>query len=112
MQIETFLSTNYLKHASLGPLPSKYSQFITDSVWKELEFSVRSGLAPKGAMASFNHTDHLVLNVSDPGACYLQDHIVRQLAAKVKADLLVLDPQDLVFLAQHSFSRDGNVNTF
>jgi hypothetical protein len=76
-------------------------------MWQELECSVRSGLQPKGSMAAFNHTDHLAISVPNPGACYLQDHIVQQLAQKVKADLLVLDPQDFVFLAQHSFSRDG-----
>jgi hypothetical protein len=59
-------------------------------------------------MAAFNHTDHLAISVPNPGACYLQDHIIQQLAQKAKADLLVLDPQDFVFLAQHSFSRDGN----
>lgn len=63
-------------------------------------------------MATFNHTDHLALNISDPGACYLQDHIVQQLASKVKADLLILDPQDLIFLAQQSFSRDGKKKCF
>ncbi|KAI7868665.1 P-loop containing nucleoside triphosphate hydrolase protein [Mucor mucedo] len=58
-------------------------------------------------MASYNHTDHLALSVPNRGACYFLDHIVHKLAAETKADVLVLDPQDFVFLAQHSFSRDA-----
>ncbi|KAI9257451.1 P-loop containing nucleoside triphosphate hydrolase protein [Helicostylum pulchrum] len=57
-------------------------------------------------MAAFNHTDHLALSIPNRGACYLLDHIVNKLAAENKADLIVLDPQDFVFLAQHSFNRD------
>ncbi|CAO3644209.1 unnamed protein product [Mucor fragilis] len=104
---ESFLSTNYTKHTALKPLPSKYASFVPDYVWKELEYSVRSGLAPKGTLAAFDHTDHIGLTVPNAGACYLQDHIVHQLAANVHANVLTLDPQDFIFLAQRSFSRDA-----
>ncbi|KAI8647483.1 P-loop containing nucleoside triphosphate hydrolase protein [Parasitella parasitica] len=103
---ESFLSTNYIKHAALKTLPNKYASFIPDYVWKELEFTIRSGLAPKGTLAAFDHTDHIGLTVPNAGSCYLQDHMVHQLAAKVKANVLILDPQDFIFLAQRSFSRD------
>ncbi|CEP07700.1 hypothetical protein [Parasitella parasitica] len=91
---------------ALKPLPNKYASFVPEYVWKELEFTVRSGLTPKGALAAFDHTDHIGLTVPNAGSCYLQDHMVHQLAAKVKANVLTLDPQDFIFLAQHSFSRD------
>ncbi|KAG2233064.1 hypothetical protein INT48_009864 [Thamnidium elegans] len=103
---QSFLSTNYIQHDKLSPLPDQYSSFIPDYVWKELTFAVRSGLIRKGSMAAYNHTDHLALSIPNRGACYLLDHIVNKLAAENKADLLVLDPQDFVFLAQHSFNRD------
>lgn len=80
---------------------------MPDYVWKELEYTVRSGLTPKGTLAAFDHTDHIGITVPNAGACYLQDHIVHQLAAKVNANVLTLDPQDFIFLAQRSFSRDG-----
>ncbi|RCH78137.1 hypothetical protein CU098_000145, partial [Rhizopus stolonifer] len=70
-----------------------------------LEYDIESSLLPKGAMAALNHTDHLELHVPHPGACYFQDHIVKKLAMKSKADLLVLDVFDLVHLAQHTFLR-------
>ncbi|KAI8967926.1 P-loop containing nucleoside triphosphate hydrolase protein, partial [Mycotypha africana] len=54
-----------------------------------------------------NHTDHLSIHIPNPGACYMQDHIVCRLAQKVKAHLLVLDPQDFIYLAQHSFKKDA-----
>ncbi|KAL7331522.1 hypothetical protein PS15p_203704 [Mucor circinelloides] len=104
---ESFLSTNYIKHTALKPLPHKYASFVPDYVWKELEYSVRSGLAPKGRLAAFDHTDHIGMTVPNAGSCYLQDHIVHQLAANVNANVLTLDPQDLIFLAQRSFSRDA-----
>ncbi|GAN05781.1 conserved hypothetical protein [Mucor ambiguus] len=104
---ESFLSTNYTKHTALKPLPPKYASFVPDYVWKELEYSVRSGLAPKGTLAAFDHTDHIGLTVPNAGACYLQDHIVHQLAANVNANVLTLDPQDFIFLAQRSFNRDA-----
>jgi hypothetical protein len=72
-----------------------------------LTHAARSGLVQKGSIAAYNHTDHLALSVPNRGACYLLDHIVHRIADKVNADLLVLDPQDFVFLAQHSFNRDG-----
>lgn len=72
-----------------------------------MTFAVRSGLIRKGSMAAYNHTDHLALSIPNRGACYLLDHIVNKLAGDAKADMLVLDPQDFVFLAQHSFNRDG-----
>lgn len=102
------MSTNYIRHDKLTPLPDQYASFIPEYVWKELVCSVRSGLIRKGSMAAYNHTDHLALSVPNRGACYLLDHIVNKLAAETKADVLVLDPQDFVFLAQHSFNRDGN----
>ncbi|KAG2206699.1 hypothetical protein INT47_003641 [Mucor saturninus] len=105
---ESFLSTNYIRHDKATPLSDQYTSFIPDYVWKELVCAVRSGLIRKGFMASYNHTDHLALSVPNRGACYFLDHIVHKLAAETKADVLVLDPQDFVFLAQHSFSRDGN----
>ena len=80
---------------------------MPDYVWKELEYTVRSGLAPKGTLAAFDHTDHIGITVPNAGACYLQDHIVHHLAAKVNANVLTLDPQDFIFLAQRSFNRDG-----
>ncbi|KAI7906976.1 P-loop containing nucleoside triphosphate hydrolase protein [Cokeromyces recurvatus] len=58
-------------------------------------------------MAAYNHTDHLILHVPNPGACYFQDHIVHKLAAKNKTNLLVLDSQDFIFLAQHCFHHDA-----
>lgn len=92
----------------MTPLPSQYSSFIPDYVWRELISAARSGLVRKGSIAAYNHTDHLALSVPNRGACYLLDHIVQKMAADVKADLLILDPQDFVFLAQHTFNRDGN----
>ncbi|KAI9486388.1 MAG: hypothetical protein EXX96DRAFT_548863 [Benjaminiella poitrasii] len=106
---ELFLSTNYIKHTALNPSEADnqaYSSFIPSYVWKELEYSARSGLTPKGIMAAFNHTDHLAIHVPSPGACYFQDYIVRRLAAQIKTNLLVLDPQDFVFLAQRCFHYD------
>lgn len=81
---------------------------IDNQAWKELECSIRSSLAPKGPMAALNHTDHLELIIPHPGACYLQDHIVRRLALKLKADLLVMDVFDFVHLAQQTFHRYRN----
>ncbi|KAI8092235.1 P-loop containing nucleoside triphosphate hydrolase protein [Gilbertella persicaria] len=57
-------------------------------------------------MASLSHSDHIAMSGSSPGAIYLLDHVVHQLAAKNKANLLTLDPYDFVFLAQKNFSRD------
>ncbi|KAG1432848.1 hypothetical protein G6F57_022642 [Rhizopus arrhizus] len=56
-------------------------------------------------MAALNHTDHLELAIPHPGSCYLQDHIAKELAHKVKADLLVLDSFDFISLAQQTFHR-------
>jgi hypothetical protein len=106
--IDSFLSTNYIRHSKLLPLSDQYSSFIPDYVWWELINAARSGLVHKGSIAAFNHTDHLALSVPHRGACYLLDHIVHKMAAHVKADVLILDSQDFVFLAQHSFNRDGN----
>ncbi|KAI8378147.1 P-loop containing nucleoside triphosphate hydrolase protein [Choanephora cucurbitarum] len=103
---DSFLRTNYMQPTSLSSLPDKYASFIPDYVLKELEYSVRSGLSPKGTIATFNHTDHIAISIPNTGACYLQDHIVRQLSAKTNADLFVLDPQDFVSIAQQNFSRD------
>lgn len=105
------MSTNYVRHDKITPLPDRYASFIPEYVWKELVCAVRSGLIRKGSIASYNHTDHLALSVPNRGACYLLDHIVHRLAAETKADVLVLDPQDFVFLAQHSFNRDGNTGS-
>lgn len=104
---ESFLSTNYHKRSQLAPLPEKYRPFIPDYVWQELTCAVRSGLIRKGSMAAYNHTDHLALSVPNRGACRMLDHIVYSLAKTVSTDVLVLDPQDFVFLAQHSFNREA-----
>lgn len=101
------MSTNYHKRSQLAPLPEKYHPFIPDYVWQELTCAVRSGLIRKGSMAAYNHTDHLALSVPNRGACHMLDHIVYSLAKTVSTDVLVLDPQDFVFLAQHSFNREG-----
>lgn len=101
------MTTNYIRHPKLSPLPDQYTPFIPDYLWQELTCAVRSGLIRKGSMAAYNHTDHLALSIPNSGACYLLDHIVYKVAANVSTDVLVLDPQDFVFLAQHSFNRDG-----
>ncbi|KAI8351165.1 P-loop containing nucleoside triphosphate hydrolase protein [Blakeslea trispora] len=95
-----------MRPSSLSSLPDRYASFIPDYVLKELEFSVRSGLSPKGTIATFNHTDHIAISIPNTGACYLQDHIVRQLAAKTNASLFMLDPQDFVSIAQQNYNRD------
>ncbi|KAG1445089.1 hypothetical protein G6F56_010036 [Rhizopus delemar] len=100
---DNFLSTHYF--SNVEPSDPLYDSFVDKRLWKELEYDIESSLLPKGAMAALNHTDHLELHVPHPGACYFQDHIVKKLAMKSKADLLVLDVFDLVHLAQHTFLR-------
>lgn len=105
------MSTNYHRRSKLAPLPEKYSPFIPEYVWQELSCAVRSGLIRKGSMAAYNHTDHLALSIPNRGACYMLDHIVFSLAKTASTDVLVLDPQDFVFLAQHSFNREGKLRS-
>ncbi|CAO3692687.1 unnamed protein product [Rhizopus stolonifer] len=100
---DNFLSTHYF--SKVKPSDPLYDSFVDRRLWKELEYNIESSLLSKGAMAALNHTDHLELHVPYPGACYFQDHIVKKLAAKSKANLLVLDVFDLVNLAQHTFLR-------
>jgi hypothetical protein len=56
-------------------------------------------------LASFDHSDHIILNVPNKGATYLQDNVARQLAGAMKADLVIFDPQDLIALAQENSSN-------
>ncbi|KAI9496558.1 hypothetical protein BDB00DRAFT_124335 [Zychaea mexicana] len=107
---KSFLDSNYLRHQTLRTptIPSSYSEPIPDYLWEELRLVVEAGLAPKGTLAAFNHSDHIVLNVPGRGATYLQDAIAKQLAVDVGADLVVFDAQDFIALAQ---SGDSNVMT-
>ena len=77
-----------------------YAKTIPDYLWEELRLVVEAGLAPKGTLAAYNHSDHIVLNVPGRGATFMQDTMARQLALDVGADLVIFDAQDFVALAQ------------
>ncbi|KAJ8653814.1 hypothetical protein O0I10_010495 [Lichtheimia ornata] len=104
---KSFLNSNYTPHSSIKvqALHPSYAESFTEQLWHELRFAVQTGLAPKGALASSNHADHLLLNVPGRGATYMQDNIAKRLAADVGADLIVFDPQDFIALAQASDSN-------
>ncbi|CAO3642321.1 unnamed protein product [Cunninghamella echinulata] len=76
-----------------------------DYIWQELQLSAQTGLSPKDVLATFDHSDHILLNIPKKGATYLQDKIAKRLASVSKADLIILDPQDFLVLA-HENSRN------
>ncbi|KAI9246225.1 hypothetical protein BDA99DRAFT_266192 [Phascolomyces articulosus] len=106
---KSFFDSNYLRHQSLPKkLDTCYADTIPDYLWQELLFVVEAGFAPKGTLAAYNHSDHIVLNVPSRGATFMQDAMARQLAVDAGADLVIFDAQDFVALAQ---TGDGHVMT-
>ncbi|KAI8066364.1 P-loop containing nucleoside triphosphate hydrolase protein [Gongronella butleri] len=97
---ESFLIHNILRHDALATVALDPAYQFPESLWQELKYSVHAGLAPKAALAAFDHSDHLVLTIPKAGATYLQDTLARQLATSAKADLVIFDAQDFVSLAQ------------
>ncbi|KAG2222267.1 hypothetical protein INT45_006946 [Circinella minor] len=107
---QSFIDSNYLRHQSIPTqsINTEYIKSIPDYLWEELGHVVEAGLASKGALAAFNHSDHILLNIPGRGATFMQDSIARQLAIDVGADLVIFDAQDFVAMAQ---SVDENVMT-
>ncbi|CAO3597342.1 unnamed protein product [Absidia cylindrospora] len=102
---ESFFANNCIEHAAIALEPIDPIYHFPDHIWQELKFSLQAGLAPKGALAAFNHSDHIILNIPRKGATYLQDKVARQLAGAMKADLIMFDSQDLIALAQENSSN-------
>ncbi|KAI8384604.1 P-loop containing nucleoside triphosphate hydrolase protein [Radiomyces spectabilis] len=78
---------------------------VPDHVWNELVFCTRTGLAPKGSLAAYNHSDHTLLHIPEKGTTFIQDKIAKRLAQQVEADLLSFDSQDFLFLAKDSYGK-------
>ncbi|KAI8097560.1 uncharacterized protein BX664DRAFT_293163 [Halteromyces radiatus] len=105
---DSFLLNNYIAHTTIPLEPIDPIYHFPEHLWQELRLSLLAGLAPKGTLASFDHSDHIILNVPKQGATYLQDNLARQLANVTNSDLVIFDPQDLLSLAQEN---SGNVMT-
>ncbi|ORZ23008.1 hypothetical protein BCR42DRAFT_127445 [Absidia repens] len=102
---ESFFANNCIEHAAIALEPIDPTYHFPDHIWQELKFSLQAGLAPKGALAAFDHSDHIILNIPRKGATYLQDKVARQLAGTMRADLIIFDSQDLIALAQENSSN-------
>ncbi|KAI8340322.1 hypothetical protein BC941DRAFT_420084 [Chlamydoabsidia padenii] len=102
---DSFLASNCIGHATINLEPIDPVYHFPDHIWQELKYSLHAGLAPKGVLATFDHSDHIILNVPNKGATYLQDNVAKQLAGEMKADLVIFDPQDLISLAQENSSN-------
>ncbi|KAI9300910.1 hypothetical protein BJ944DRAFT_15445 [Cunninghamella echinulata] len=101
----SFLFNNFIKHSALTTETIDPIYQFPDYIWQELQLSAQTGLSPKDVLATFDHSDHILLNIPKKGATYLQDKIAKRLASVSKADLIILDPQDFLILA-HENSRN------
>ncbi|ORX62039.1 AAA-domain-containing protein [Hesseltinella vesiculosa] len=96
------LIKNVIGHDAMQPQALDPVYQFPESLWQELKYSIHAGFAPKATMASFDHSDHVALALPKPGATHLQDTLARQLAQSALADLVILDAQDFLALAEHN----------
>ncbi|CAO3611656.1 unnamed protein product [Cunninghamella blakesleeana] len=98
----SFLYNNIIKHSTITAEEIDPVYQFPDYIWQELQYSVQTGLSPKDILSTFDHSDHILLNIPKKGATYLQDKIARRLAYISNADLIILDPQDFLLLAHEN----------
>ncbi|CAG8545139.1 6573_t:CDS:2 [Ambispora leptoticha] len=103
---EAFIKTNYLSFDKNNYSFESMHYPIEDGIRKEILYSARASLLPCQKTDTIPaRRGHLLLNCPLEGASFYLDAIVKSVAAKLQADLLIFDRQDLMELTADMFSR-------
>ncbi|KAG9295033.1 hypothetical protein G9A89_017827 [Geosiphon pyriformis] len=106
---DSFLKTNYLPFNQNSYSFDSLQYPLEIGIRREILYSARASLlpCPKGDTLPARR-GHLLLNCPIEGASSYLDTIVKCVASKLHADLLIFDRQDLMELTADMFSRKGN----
>ncbi|CAG8444031.1 4279_t:CDS:2 [Ambispora gerdemannii] len=108
---ETFVKTNYLPFNKNEHSFESMRYPIEDGIRREILYSARASLLPCQKTDTIPaRRGHLLLNCPLEGASFYMDAIVKSVAAKLQADLLIFDRQDLMELTADMFSRKASTS--